>query len=211
MSSTTSQDDAHLSLRRWVALVLGATLESKPWTVVTQEQAVPDERRPLAVVAVATPCTPIQYRTSIPQGQIRLQQGFVVTAYTEMNDASGKPFSARMARRRATEVSELLLNALLVGLEDDAGKALCGPMDVPLYDYSATEIEGEGRKAGPATPYGMMEALSSAAEPIPDPEDDRRWTVALNLRLAWWRMGRDRAGGPAPPVTQSMPGTFVAP
>lgn len=211
MTSVTSQDDAHLSLRRWAALVLGDTLAGDPWTVVTQEQAVPDESRPVAVVAAVTPCTPIEYRQTIPQGAVRLQQGFVTTVYLEMADAEGKALTPRTARRRATQVADLLLNALTVGLEADDGSALCGPFDVPLYDYSAVEIEGPERGAGPDTPYGMMDCLSSSTEPIGDPDDDRRWCVVLNTRFAWWRAGRDRAGGAPPPVTKTMPGAWVSP
>lgn len=211
MSAANTQNDAHMSLRRWAALILGNTLAGNPWTVVTQEQAVPDERRPVAVVAPATELTVLFARQTSVAGDVRVQQGLVVTAYTEMTDSDGAALSTRAARRRATEVSDLLMNGLLIGLEDDDGSALCGPMDIPIYDYDGVAVEGPERGPGPNRPYGMMEALSSSSEPIPDPDDDRRWTVVLNLRLAWWRAGRARAGGPPPRRTSSMPGTWTGP
>lgn len=190
--------DVHRSLRRWASLIL-----TDPWTVTLAEDrvAIPVNSRPFAVVQPAGPGVTAFARSSIPQGDVRRSQNMAVTAFPVAVDT---PAGAVVA---AEELADYLLNAVDYGLVDGDGAVLTGPRAVPLWDYSGVPATGAGR-AGPPAPITVAEVEGHTVRPLPDPSDDRLWSVTLSLSLTWWAPGRLRANAAEEPIVTSIPGTF---
>lgn len=213
---TPAIENVHRSVRRWVSQALGdLTVSGDPWTVVLEERSIPDETRPVAVVVCVGPSQTEFARRSVPQGTIIRRQTVVATAFPELCE------TARESGMRARRVSERLLQAVEIGLVESQPVTLNGvdtvietpiggPLCVPLYDFSLVSEDLRDRESGPLASYGFMDVLDHSVDLIADPDDDKRWTVPLTLRLRYYVAGRLRTG-PAPPLAASMPGTFVPP
>lgn len=176
-----SLDDRHRSIRRFLMNALG----SPPWTIRTERQPVADEQRPVAVVEVVSPAATTWSRTSIPQGDVRRSQAFALTLYPQLGASPAE------AGHAARELAELLTNAIGYGLNADDGSRLSAPEALPVYNFAGVPVKGATR-AGPAVPYGWMDADDFPVRPVQDPEDPLRWTVVCDLRVTWWQGGRVR-------------------
>jgi hypothetical protein len=174
-----SLDDRHRSLRRFLMNALG----SPPWRVRTERGQVADEERPVAVVEVVGAVTQAFARSSIPQGDVMRRQAFTLTLYPQLGPT---PAESRLA---AAQLTELLTNAIGIGLDDEHGAVLSAPEMLPVYDFEGVPVKSATR-AGPEEPYGHLTVEDFPVRPIQDPEDPLRWTVACDLRVSWWQSGR---------------------
>lgn len=165
------------------------TLGSPPWRVRTERQPVADEERPVAVVEVATAAVTTRARISIPQGNVEKAQTFGLMLYPVIGD------SAAESRLEAARVAQLLEDAIGVGLLDGDGESLTRPERIPVYDFEGVPVKGATR-AGAAEPYGYLWVEDFPVEPVQDPEDPLRWTVACPLRVSWEQGGRERPPAP---------------
>lgn len=171
---------------------------------------VPDDKRPMGNVIPVPGATSqtLFARATIPQGDVQRGQTFAITLYpTTTGDA-------RECRNRATLLAEALDDAVVSGVSyadvDPAEEySVSPPLRLPLWDYAGVPVTGASR-AGPADPVGWMEAEDISVQAIPDPEDDKRWTVVCTVRLTWWDGGRSRELPTAPPDVESIPPTFEA-
>lgn len=192
--------DVHMSLRKYVATILGTT-----WTVRAEERRVvtPDDERPFAAVFLPSTIETSLARYTIPQGDVRKEASFSVVLYPELGD------TPREARSEAADLQDLLDAAVTFGIVETGPPEtfISGPLGVPLYDYSAVPTAGPDRGAVGA-PLATATIRSHTSRGIQDEDDDRRWTVVLNLRLAWWTGGRARRLPAPDPVTTAVPGTF---
>lgn len=185
-------DNVHRSARRWLSLVL----PSPPWSVSLEEgrEALPDDDRPVAIVTPVGNMANLFARGSAPQGDVHRQLPMSMALYPEVAD------ERRAGRLAAADLSQLVLDAISIGLVKDDGSNLCLPLTMPLWNYEGVPITGATR-AGPADPFTFMEVEDPVVTAIPDPEDDRRWSVQVTFRATWWTPGRIVPG----PVTGSMP------
>lgn len=199
LNTASVEESVHRSVRKLIAAALGVNTDSgAPWIVVLEERAVPVEKRPLAVVAwIAGVTTERTTRRSMPQGLIMRFMTFVVTAYPERGE------DARAATLRAARVTSLLLDAIEVGLVDvDANQVASYPLAVPVYDYS---LAADDPASGVITQQAQV--IDHSVQPIPDPQDDRLYSVVATIRVRYYRPGRIRAIGGPPPTVVSLPGT----
>lgn len=174
------------SLKRWAAAVLPAD-----YTVTLEETppAVPDEDRPLANVLPTSEVTTLFARRSIPQGDVQRQQSFALTVYPAVK-AGANLLTVKETGAEARRLTALLEDAVVIGTtEGEAGFSY--PMTVPLWDYTGVPETGPDR-AGPLQPASAAEVADHTVRPLADPDDPRRRTVVLSLRLTWWAAGRDR-------------------
>jgi hypothetical protein len=58
-----------------------------------------------------------------------------------------------------------------------------------------------------AEPQGWLRVNDSGVTSVQDPDDPRRWTVILELRVEWERPGRVPQEAVDAPLVQSLPGT----
>lgn len=178
-------DDIHRSVRRYIATALGNT-----WRIRGEREVIKDDERPAAVVEFSTPVGQgpgHRDRRTIPQGDVSRAATFAVTAYPALFD------TAREGRHEADRIADLLDQTIGQGLVDDDSGELVNighPLAVPVYDYAGVPLTGAGR-GGPADPYGWAMVETHSVHPIQDPLDEKRWTVAMSLRLSWWRAGRE--------------------
>lgn len=181
-------DNAIRSLRRWVAAVL-----QEPWTIAVQEQptAVPDDQRPTGHVLPLTDEEVLFARRSIPQGDIRKGQTFVVTLFPAVGD------TPRTAAAESRRVAVLVEDSLVLGTLQEADDSLFSyPMTIPFWDYRDVPVTGVDR-AGPEDSVTSMEVEGNpSVRDLADPEDPRRRTVAMTVRLTWWEGGRAPEAGP---------------
>lgn len=188
-----SFDDVHRSLRRYLAVALGTS-----WSVRMEREVIGDDERPAMVVEASSPASAAPgnppARRTIPQGDYAVQQSFSATAYPTVYD------TAREGGVEAKRVTQLLYDAIAVGLVNDDGSNLGHPMAVPVWDYADVPAVGPDR-AGPVEPYAWAWVEDHSARPLQDPLDAKRWTVAMDVRLSWQRAGRE-----APPA---VAGTLV--
>jgi hypothetical protein len=208
-----SADDRRRSLRRF----LMAVLDSPPWMFLTEPVAIADERRPVGVIESVGSVATTRARATVPQGNVEKAQSYAISLYPPLpgevasteDPAVMVPVAPEVARLAADELAHLVDQAVTVGLVNDDGTSWSHPLRLPVWDYSATPVVGAGR-AGPADLYGWMWVEDFGAEPLADPDDSRRWTVGLSLRLSWEQAGRDVA--PAPIVVAGgLAGGFVVP
>jgi hypothetical protein len=196
-----SADDIHRSVRRYVALALG-----EDWTIRTEREVVKDSERPVAVVEWSTaigrsPGHPPDRRT-IPQGDVSRMGTMAVTAYPAIFD------TAREGKHESELIAQLLDESIGQGLvkRDGSGPVVNvgHPLAIPVYDYAAVPVKGANR-AGPPNPYGWAMVADHSVHPLQDPLDEKRWTVAVSIRLTWWRAGRQPPPGPR--ATRGVIGT----
>jgi hypothetical protein len=217
----SSHASVHRSLRRWLSMLLGET-----WTLRMEERGlvVPDDKRPMGNVIPVPGATSqtLFARASIPQGDVQRGQTFTVTLYPPITG------DVRECRNRAQLLAESLDDAVVSGVSysgppipglgvqpgqmtylDRIEFSVSPPLRLPLWNYSGVPVTGASR-AGPDDPVGWMEAEDVAVQAIPDPEDDKRWTVQCTLRVTWWDGGRARELLTVPPDATSVPPTFIA-
>lgn len=184
-------DDIHRSLRRYVSEALPS------WRVWTERDEVRDDARPVAVVEASSPLTQTFARSTVPQGDVSGLRAFSVQCYPELGD------TPRDSRLLAEEVAQTLAGLVTLGLVADNGSNIGYPLKVPIYDYANVPLTGANR-AGPAEPYGFADiGRGFAVNPIQDPIDPLRWTVALDVQLSWWAAGR----GVTDPAATSLHGS----
>lgn len=202
-------DNVHRSVRRWVALLL----PSPPWTLRLEDamEARPDDDRPYGIVQPVTNVDTVFARATIPQGDVRRQTTMSITLYPGLTAVdSGDVLSRREARLQATQLAQLLLDGLEVGVLDASvtpNRQYGGPLKLPLWEYAGIPVTGAGR-AGPVLPYGSVDVENPTARPIPDDDEGRRWTVQVSFRAQWWAAGRARVAMPAEPIIRTVPGSF---
>jgi hypothetical protein len=174
-----TEDDVVRSLRRYVAEMLD------DWVIRLQREEVRDDERPAAVIEAGVVSAPMA-RAAIDQGDVENVLPVTFTAYPSMEG------SVRDAGKRARDLKQHLSDLITYGLDlgDDAGgRPLAGPFRIPLYDYADVALSGPDR-AGPVEPGGRILVRDHSADDVQDPIDPKRWTVVLELRLAWYRPGR---------------------
>ncbi len=196
------EESLHRSVRRHIGRALEADADSELWQVVLEERAIPIETRPVAVVHMIAPVTPERYtRRSIPQGIILRNTTFVTTLYPAPGD------TARASTWRARRLASLLQDSVEIGLSDEeAGEALSYPFQLPVYDWDTLPEEDREVLPGPETPWQWATVMDVSTQVIPDPADDRLYTVVLTTRLRYQRPGRIRTHGEAAlPFAESMP------
>lgn len=207
--------DLQRSLRRWLSLAL----DDDEWTLRDERAEIADDARPAGYVEASTPMTTGFARATVPQGDVQRRITMTQTLYPA---TTGKP---EECGRRARDLADLLDRAVQVGLAIPAGTLEPGPglipspalapgeeawlvtwpLSIPLWDFSAVSDD----EPGPPAPRAAAEVESVTSRAIPDPLDDRRWTVVLELRLTWWAPGRDRPLHEAPLVVGDVPVTFT--
>lgn len=188
------------SVQRWAAVTCLCLPDGDQWTVETSAREVLDSKRPLVLVELGGDVEATFVRPTWTSGDRRLQASMLVTAFPTVLEAP------RQARAGATTVQSLLRDAVDVGIVTTGPPVVQhgGPLSIPLYEYAGVPLEGPGR-AGPASPYNHLTIESAPVRAIADPEDERRWTVALTLRLSWWAAGRSRQSPLQPPVVRQVP------
>lgn len=181
--------DVHRSLRRWTTLVLG-----DDWIVRTEQRlSSPDDlSRDTAFVEIAVPSTTVSARSAIPQGNVDRMATFSVTL---LPAPSATPQESSL---RAYELAETLQSAMEIGLVTDTGGFYCWPMSFPLWSWEGVPIVGTGRAGPQSPPLVFAEVHDLSVRPLPDPDDDRLYSVIMTLRAMWRAAGR--AGFPAPPA-----------
>lgn len=101
-------------------------------------------------------------------------------------------------------------NTLHQGFRIGVGEG--GPFRVPLYDYDGVTLTA-GSNERSYCDYMRVRDLSITQ--VPDPNDDRRVSVACDIRLTWRRSGRLPAGNNVVDTVTSGPkivgGVFVEP
>lgn len=196
-------EDVLRSLRRYAWLMVAdlSTLEQR-WRVRLQRTRVADEERPVAIIDPGVLTVLWAREGTIRQGDVQKGRPFTATFYPEVAMTPAR--SAQLAR-----LLEARLDAGFTrGLVSNEGpqRHIGGPFRVPVYDFDGVPIDGPER-GGPDEPYMHANIVPSSLtiRPIQDPLDERRYTVVLSMRLAWWQAGRwtDHA-----PVADDMGGRF---
>lgn len=206
-----SLDDVSLSLRRYLSKCLVPADPARPWGIRLEREQVVDDERPVAVIESGRVATPTK-RAALDQGWITSSVPLTVTCYPETTG------TVRESGRRARQLKQRLEDLMTYGL--DLGEAArfpggpvrprAGPDRIPLYDYAGVLLEGTDaeRSLPPATePTGWLRVNDSGALSVQDPEDARRWTVVLELRVSWERPGRMPQATIDAPIVQHVPGT----
>lgn len=192
--------DVHLSARRFFAELLGPD-----WTTRAEERrtVLPDDERPFAAVVATSPVATSFARATVPQGDVRRSLSLTAVLYPLVLS------EPRLARAAAADLADLADRALLLGVvvPGPPERSLSAPLTLPLWDYGAVPVEGPARAAA-VLPLSSASIEDHGARAIRDEEDDRRWTVAVNLRVSWWSGGRDRPVSVVPPVTAGVPGSY---
>lgn len=192
-------DDVARSIRRYLSL----TLASPPWRLRVERRIVNDDDRPVAVVDVG-PQVVTFARETRHQGEWQYVAPVTITAYPEMD--TDERASAHAARLLRAQFIRLIVNGVIV--TDPGGRAWSGPLRLPLWDYSQTDLSGPD-KAGPEIPHDVMfvQRESVTAEAIQDTEDPKRWTVVLEFQASVEAPGAQPE--PGVPVA-SISGDFIA-
>lgn len=191
------------SARRWLALALA----DDAWSLEDERIEVADDQRPVGIVETTTPVSVEFARVSIPQGDVRKRTTVTVTLYPI---TSG---TAQECGRRARELVDAIEEAWTFGLVVPGAVPGVDP-DVFAWPPSALPLWDAGLLADDAAvvggPIAFALADSVTVRDIPDPLDDRRWTVVLELRLTWWSGGRSRKGTAVDPTaTRVVPPVFT--
>lgn len=197
-------DDRLRSIRRMIAVGMEKV---ERYDLHTQRMQVADDARPAGLVEPSTVAIALgNPRTTVVAGDVQKQQTFAVILYVDFDETE----DPRASRLRAHQHAQRLDDIVTLGLvsDDDPPVSICAPFTVPLYDYEGVPISGPDR-AGPADPYAFAEVTAWTVQPVQDPLDDRRWSVAGSMRVTWWDAGRDDDVNALP--TESMPGAWQSP
>lgn len=192
-----SPDDVARSIRRYVGAMLGP-----PWVIDLERRAVADDERPAGLIELGR-AQVRRARTSIPQGEVELFAPLTVMLYPSLD----KPRQAgRTARNLAFALEQLVvLGADGLVFADD--RPASGPERIPLYDYSDVPLEGTAaEREGPEFPHDVLFVEDYGVNPVQDPQDPKRWSVALDCRVSWEQPGR---AAPDAPITARMPPTLT--
>jgi hypothetical protein len=168
--------DARRSLARHLHLVLGDA-----WEVRFAEEGGTFVY-PFALVARAGAVL-----SEGPQAWQDVTQPFVCHFYPQTQD------SLEAAEFEAQRIEELLWEMIHVG------RAGSYPMRLPFYDYAGLRLDQPSNSRNPHD-YMRVVRNSDTIEPLPDPRDERRVAVVLNMRLTWRRLGRTITGTPVQSV-----------
>lgn len=208
-----SIDDVVQSVRRVLV-----TAYPTPWLMSLQREPIVDADRP-AIVIEAGEETVSEHRTAIPQGAYTLSAPLSIIVYPSLPPGKGGAREAgQTARRLATATRRLFaegppggagLGQGADGYIFETGRPASGPMTLPLWDWNDVPLIGTPEeRAGREFPHGIVRIESLGANAIQDPDDARRWTVAIDLQLTWRTPGRMP---PDAPIVREMPGTIVLP
>lgn len=189
------REDTWRSLKRWLALAF-----TDPWTIRLEQAQYVEEERPLIVVEPIGDMNRTGVQPTIPSRPQVVAQTFVITAYPALVD------DPREARVLAEETLWLLDEIVTVGwVEDDV--PVGGPLRIPVWDYEAVPVGGPDRGNAHAldewSQMAWVETWNGLT--IPDPQDDRRFTVPYTLRLSWQADSRYVPGDPV----QGFGGRYV--
>lgn len=206
-------ESVHRSVAEWVFAAAAYTEEElaadpppTQWTVKDERSEVSDEQRPVVIVEpTGEKSTPFA-RSSYTQGDVQHADTWTVTCYPE---ATGTPAECtRRARMLAERLEDALVHGLLTpavaGPPAVAEEQFGGPLVLPLWDFAGLGLEDDR----PGAQSGTISVESYTVRPIPDPLDDRRWTVVLEMRLTWWVSGRSRRDSEEPETVATVPGTY---
>jgi hypothetical protein len=189
-------EDMHRSLKRLLSLAF-----PEPWVIRLEMAQYSDEQRPLIVVEPVGDLARTGVQPTIPSRPHVLAQTFVITAYPALMD------DPREARQQAEMVLDMLDRLVNIGwVENDV--SVSGPLRLPMWNYAGVPVTGAGR----GNPDGLVEWDQVAwvdtwsGLTIPDPQDDRRFTVPYTVRMSWQA---DSRYIPAP-LTTAFGGVFVA-
>jgi hypothetical protein len=188
--------DVQRSIRRWLWMALG----DAAWTLRDSRFEVPDDQRPAGYVDQASAVSMPFARSSVPQGDVQMRTTFSLQLYPSV-EGSAEDCDAR-ARRLADELGRCVVMGVVV--PGPSPVVLGGPLSLPLWDFEGVSLDE--LPVGP--PVGVADVDSVGARAIPDPLDDRRWTVAVDLRVSWWTGGRSRLSVPEE-IVADVPGFFV--
>lgn len=181
--------DVHRSARRWVSYVLG-----DEWIVrLEQRHASEDDvGTNLAFVEVGGGLSTLFARSGgvLPQGDVRRQCLISVTCLPVPDE------TPQESSLHAVDIAESLQRAAEVGLVyAETGLPLAEPLAIPIWDFAGVPVLGPAR-GGPPVPVSRAEINDFTARPLPDPEDDRLYSISAVMRLTWWTRGADGQGGP---------------
>jgi hypothetical protein len=208
--SAGNPEDVVRSVQRWTFYALWTnTVSGDPWSVETGASQIQDVQRPFAVLAPLSGLEQTFSRTGLPQGDVRWNTSISINAFPEVAG------TAREARARATRIQAALLGAvtrgmLLTSTTAPTESRYSHPFEIPLFDFDGLPIEGAGRSNTGAAYAGMF-VVSHPCRTVEDPEDDRRFSVVMDLRLDFWAAGADLTAREKGPVTRHVPGSFLAP
>lgn len=179
----------HRSARRWTAYLLG-----DDWIVRTEQRLASeeDEGRNLAFVELATSPSTLFARSGgpgVPQGDVRRS---ITVAATLLPAPLETPQESTL---QATELAEMLDMAVTAGTVLPDGTSFSNPREIPLWDWTGVPVRGPGR-GGPDAAVSYAEVQDHGARVIPDPQDDRLYSIVLTMRMTWWSGGRSGPGGP---------------
>lgn len=207
--------DLQRSLRRWLVFAL----DDDTWVLRDERAEIADDERPAGYVEASAPMSLGFARASIPQGAVQRRVTMTATMYPATTGTADE------CGVRARELADVLDRGVQVGLAVPQGTLLPGPgllpspdllpgstqwlatypLSIPLWDFAGVAPD----EPGPQAPVAAAEVESLTSRAIPDPLDDRRWTVVLELRLSWWAAGRSRLLPTEEPTVADIPGTFV--
>jgi hypothetical protein len=193
--------DVQRSFRRWLWLALA----DDSWTLRDTRFEVPDDQRPAGYIDVSTPTTTPFARTGIPQGDVQKRVTLTATLYPTTNGSAEE--TAERASMLADEMDRCITHGVVVPVNGPVPEQALGyPLALPLWNFAGLSLDQA--PAPGAVPLTYADVDSVTARPIPDPLDDRRWTVVLELRLSWWTGGRSRWGLDPEPVADDVPPVF---
>ena len=162
--------DALRSLKRYVAVALGDDWEVR----LSREEGAFE--RPFARVVQAGAAL-------YPKGGQFLSdviQPFSVYAYPP---SAATPDAALLI---AQQTEDALYRAFQAGVEQGR------PRRVPLYNYTDRGLD----EAGIWMPRGFLRVDDLSTQPFVDPDDNKLWTIACDVRLTWRRAPVPSSTGP---------------
>ena len=188
-------EDAWRSLKRLAAMAL-----PEPWQIRLEAAQYSEEERPLVIIDTVGPMARTGVQPTIPGRQHVVTQTFLLTAYPAVLG------DAREARAAAVRALRTLDEMVTIGLVDDTGKSVGGPLRLPLWDYAGVPLTGPARGNPNGQWKQMMWAESYEGIVLPDPQDDHRYTIPYTLRVSWDAVPRVR---PPAPTLEEIEGKFL--
>lgn len=204
-------NDVKRSIRKYLAGLLDDT-----WTIRIERREVRDEDRPVAVIELGQ-VSVVRAREALTQGEVETLYPVTVSCYPPLpeaaEDADPPPDPIRESEAAAEGVKTLLIRWLMFGLtvRDKDDRNWAGPYRIPLYDFADTPLTGDNRELkDPPHDVLWVDRDGVSAEAIQDPEDLRRWSVVLDLRVTMEEPGRERAEDETY-VAEGIEGTYAPP